>query len=147
MTKKITRRKVLAATGASITVGSVGQVTASNSQQESAPDHSVPNLTIRNNRRESGVVEVEFTKISDGEERGEVAFSARYQLAGHGNPDSVTRRAVSLSGGTYEVSASVDGGPSESVTISLPPGGFPDWRGVSIRSMPGNRLVVSKLEA
>lgn len=147
MSKKITRRKVLAATGASITVGSFGRVSASNSQQASPPTHSVPDLTIRNNLQERDTVEIEFEKISDGEKTGEVAFSAQYPLAGRGGSNDVETDAISISGGTYEVSAVVGDESSGSVTISLPTGGFPGWRGISIRSMPGNRLIVSKIEA
>lgn len=147
MSKEITRRKVLAATGASIAVGNVGQVAANDSPQESVPEHSVPDVTVRNNQQESGILKIEFTEIPDGEERGDVALATRYQLSEQGSPNSVTTEAVSLSEGTYEVSVSVDGESSESTTVSLPQGGFPDWLGISVRSMPGDRLVVSKIEA
>lgn len=147
MSKKFTRRKVLAATGASFAVGSVGQVSATDAGLESPPDHAVPDITVRNNRGESTTLEVEFTKVPEDTRSPAAAASKRYHLAGQGSAESAASETVSLAEGTYEVSANVDGEATETTTVILPEGGFPEWLGVSVRVMPGNRLVVSKIEA
>lgn len=144
--KNHSRRNLLKIAGTATAIGFAGQVAATekNSTEESTSrPHSIPyDLSVRNNDPNSVPLKVTLSE----KEGGRPLFSRRFRLGARGSPSDVARESLDLPGGLYTVEATLGNDLPVSATWGVPPGGVPDWMGLSILVMPNGDINIYREE-
>lgn len=130
------RRKFLKIVGSTsaVSIAGVSAATAQSGTSQAAPD-----LIIRNNRSSKAKISValydatnEGTKVS-----APPIGRNNVTLPSQTSAEAVVRKDLSLNGGEYIVTASVNGEQVDERKWEIPVGGVPEWKSLSVHSQDG----------
>ena len=155
MSRKPSRRQLLKRTGAATLFGVVGTATPTKAKQTFTPaeldeaDHSLPyDLRVDNNRDEPivAIVTVYQTDDEDGSVVNASMFTREFTLEALTDEKNAESTNLDLSEGLYLLEVRTSDGQTSELPFGVPPGGIPDWYGLTIRILPNDDIIPSEVK-
>lgn len=149
MTNKNTRRTILKLVGTTTLIGVTGQVSARSNSTPSESEKQLVNqalpydLNVRNNTSQAIEVSVEF----EGRNDMMPATTENLQLGPHLEQSDAIHASLDIPEGEYTLNILLDGESAETASWAIPPGGIPDWIGLTIMVFPDKEIKIFKEEA
>lgn len=142
------RRNLLKLASATAVFGIPSRVKADATTRHSRRLEVDYDLRVENNRHEPAAISVAIYENTDAEQTvGRMPVRSRsFDLPPRAKGTNLRKTSLELSGGSYVVEASTKAGESNRASLHVPPGGIPDYQGVSVRIKEDSRIDVGVKE-